>query len=95
MTTVDDYREVWVDDKMPYTVGQNGGTFDTGYNVPNRVELPEARAGKTYQVAIFGINGPISVAPINRILLRDATSRSPTEARCRPAAGLAKIGPSG
>ena len=27
--------------------------------------------GKTYQIAIFAINGPISVSPINRILLRE------------------------
>ncbi len=72
VTTVDDYGEVWVDGKLPYKVGQTGGAIAAGFNAPNRVELPDAKAGKTYQIAIFGINGPISVAPGNRIFLRNA-----------------------
>jgi hypothetical protein len=71
VTTVDDYGEVWVDGKLPRKVGQNGGAIVAGFNAPNRVELPEAKAGQTYQVAIFGINGPISAAPGNWIFLRD------------------------
>jgi hypothetical protein len=71
VTTVDDYGEVWVDGKLPYKVGQNGGAIVAGFNAPNRVELPDPKPGKTYSIAIFGINGPISVAPTNRIFLRE------------------------
>jgi hypothetical protein len=70
-TTVDDYGEVWVDGQLPYKAGQNGGAIVAGFNAPNIVELPDPKPGKTYQIAIFGINGPISVAPINRIFLGD------------------------
>jgi hypothetical protein len=72
VTTVDDYGEVWVDGKLPYGVGQNGGSIVAGFNAPNRVTLPDPKPGKTYQIAIFAINGPISVVPTNRIFLRDA-----------------------
>jgi hypothetical protein len=72
VTTVDDYGEVWIDGKLPYKVGQSGGTIVAGFNAPNRVTLPDPKPGKAYQIAIFGINGPISVAPTNRIFLRDA-----------------------
>ena len=72
VTTVDDYGEVWVDGQLPRRVGQSGGAIVAGFNVPNRVELRDAKAGKTYQIAIFGINGPISAAPGNWIFLRDA-----------------------
>ncbi|HEU5115053.1 MAG TPA: hypothetical protein VFT74_00100, partial [Isosphaeraceae bacterium] len=72
VTTVDDYGEVWVDGKLPYKGGQSGGAIVAGFNAPNRVPLPEPKAGKTYSIAIFGINGPISVAPGNRIFLSKA-----------------------
>jgi gluconolactonase len=71
VTAVDDYGEVWVDGKLPYKVGQNGGAIVAGFNAPNRVELPDPRPGKTYSIAVFGINGPISVSPTNRIFLRE------------------------
>src|SRR5262249_45799213 len=71
VTTVDDYGEVWVDGKLPRTPGQTGGPIVAGFNVPNRVELKDAKAGKTYQIAVFGINGPISAAPGNFIFLGD------------------------
>jgi len=71
VTTVDDYGEIWVDGKLPYTVGQRGGNVVTGFNAPNRVELADPKPGKTYQIAVFGINGPISVGPINRIFLKE------------------------
>lgn len=71
VTTVDDYGEVWVDGKLPFTVGQTGGPIVSGFNAPNRVELADPAPGKTYQIAIFAINGPISVVPTNRIFLRD------------------------
>lgn len=70
-TRVDDYGEVWVDGKLPYKVGQNGGAIVAGFNALNIVELPDPAPGKSYQIAIFGINGPISVSPTNYIFLRD------------------------
>src|SRR5207249_427370 len=63
VTTVDDYGEVWVDGNLPRAAGQTGGSIVAGFNVPNRVELKNPKAGKTYQIAVFGINGPISAAP--------------------------------
>lgn len=68
-TTIDDYGEVWVDGKLPHKVGDTGGPIVAGFNAPNRVELKDARPGKVYQIAVFGINGPISAAPTNWIFL--------------------------
>jgi gluconolactonase len=68
----DDYGEVWVDGKLPRKLGQSGGAVVAGFNAPNRVELMDARPGKIYQVAVFGINGPISAMPSNAIFLREA-----------------------
>ena len=71
VTTVDDYGEVWVDGKLDRKPGMTGGPVVAGFNTPNRVELPEAKAGKTYSIAVFGINGPISATPGNWIFLGD------------------------
>jgi hypothetical protein len=71
-TTVDDYGEIWVDGRLPRTGGQVGGSIVAGFNAPNRVELPDPKPGKVYQIAVFGINGPISAAPGNRIFLHEA-----------------------
>ena len=68
-TTVDDYGEVWVDGNLPRKPGQTGGPIVAGFNTPNRVELKDPAPGKVYQIAVFGINGPISAAPTNRIFL--------------------------
>ncbi len=68
-TTVDDYGEVWVDGKLTYKGGQTGGAVVAGFNAPNRVELKNAEPGRVIQIAVFGINGPISLAPGNRIFL--------------------------
>ncbi|MGE3822429.1 MAG: hypothetical protein AB7I30_23690, partial [Isosphaeraceae bacterium] len=68
-TTVDDYGEVWVDGKLPRKGGDTGGPVVAGFNAPNRLELKDAQPGKVYQIAIFGINGPISAEPGNRIFL--------------------------
>ncbi len=70
-TTVDDYGEVWVDGELPREVGKTGEAIVAGFNAPNRVELKGAEPGKTYQIAVFGINGPISATPGNRIFLSD------------------------
>ena len=69
VTTVDDYGEVWVDGKLPRRGGQSGGSVVAGFNAPNRVALADPKPGKTYSIAVFGINGPISATPPNWIFL--------------------------
>lgn len=72
-TVVDDYAEVWVNGQLPRDFAQNGGSIVAGFNAPNRVLLtPNAVPGQQIQIAIFGINGPISDAPGNFIFLRSA-----------------------
>ncbi len=70
-TTVDDYGEVWVDGALPHKIGKSGEAVVAGFNTPNRVQLKDPKPGKVYQIAIFGINGPISFAPKNYIFLGD------------------------
>ena len=71
---VDDYAEVWVDGEMPLALGLSGGQVVAGFNAPNRVVLTrDARPGDTFQLAVFGINGPISVSPANYIWMRSAS----------------------
>jgi len=41
--------------------------------MPNRVVLAEqVKAGDTFEIAILGINGPISLAPPNPVFFREA-----------------------
>jgi gluconolactonase len=71
---LDDYAEIWVDGKLPIVLGQTGGQLVKGFNAPNRVILTrDARAGQQIQLAIFGVNGPISEPPANFIWVRSAT----------------------
>jgi gluconolactonase len=71
---LDDYAEVWVDGKLPLVLGQTGGQLIKGFNAPNRVVLTsDARPGQQIQLAIFGVNGPISQPPANFIWIRSAT----------------------
>ncbi len=71
---IDDYAEVWVDGKLPLVLGQPGGQLIKGFNAPNRVVLTKnARPGQTIQLAVFGINGPLSNPPGNFIWVRSAT----------------------
>jgi gluconolactonase len=71
---IDDYAEVWVNGELPVALGDTGGRVVGGFNAPNRVILTrEARPGETFQVAVFGINGPISASPRNYIWMRTAT----------------------
>jgi gluconolactonase len=71
---VDDYSEVWVDGHLSTTLGATGGGVVRGWNAPNRVVLTrEAHAGQTFQIAIFGANGPLSEPPPNYIWIRSAT----------------------
>src|SRR5215469_12553681 len=70
---IDDYAEVWVDGKLPAVYGQSGGSVVKGYNAPNRVVIARnVRPGHKVQLAIFGINGPISVSPNNFIWVKSA-----------------------
>jgi gluconolactonase len=71
---VDDYAEVWVDGQLPRPLGQSGGPLVAGYNVPNRMVLGrDVRPGQQFQIAVFGINGPVSEPPANYIWIRSAT----------------------
>src|SRR5207253_3733667 len=71
---IDDYAEVWVNGKQPAALGDSGGPVVAGFNAPNRVVLTDhAQPGETFQIAVFGINGPISTSPHNYIWMRTAT----------------------
>ena len=71
---IDDYAEVWVDGELPLALGDTGGQVVGGFNAPNRVVLTrDARPGQRFQIAVFGINGPISASPRNYIWMRTAT----------------------
>jgi gluconolactonase len=71
---IDDYAEVWVDGELPHALGDSGGPVVGGFNAPNRVVLTDdARAGQRFQLAVFGINGPISASPRNYIWMRTAS----------------------
>jgi gluconolactonase len=71
---VDDYAEIWVDGQLPLVLGQTGGQLVKGFNAPNRVVLTrDAQPGQEIQLAVFGINGPVSNPPVNFIWIRSAT----------------------
>jgi gluconolactonase len=83
---VDDYAEVWVDGALPLSLGRAGGQVVGGFNVPNRVLLGrEVRPGQRFQLAVFGINGPLSASPANYIWIRTATLDFYAADRARPA----------
>jgi gluconolactonase len=72
-TVVDDYAEVWVDGKLERALGQQGGAVVAGWNAPNRVVAGAGiRPGQRIDVAVFAVNGPISVSPENYIWMRSA-----------------------
>ncbi len=72
-TSLDDYAEVWVDGELPRAFAQSGGSVVKGWNAPNRLIVGrDVLPGQTIQLAIFGINGPISAAPTNYIWMRTA-----------------------
>jgi gluconolactonase len=71
---VDDYAEIWVNGQLPRVLGQTGGALVKGFNAPNRVVLTtDARPGQRIQLAILGVNGPLSDPPSNFIWVRSAT----------------------
>lgn len=72
-TAIDDYAEVWVDGELPRALGQRGGSVVGGWNAPNRLVIGRGvKPGQQIQLAIFGINGPISTPPTNFIWMRYA-----------------------
>lgn len=71
---VDDYAEVWVNGRAPFVAGQAGGAAATGWNAPNRVVLTrDARPGEPFQIAVLGLNGPVSAWPDTYIWVCGAT----------------------
>jgi len=72
-TTLDDYAEVWVDGEITRHLGQMGGSVISGWNAPNRLVIGrDVKPGQQIQLAVFGVNGPISNPPTNFIWVREA-----------------------
>ena len=70
---VDDYAEVWINGVLPRTPGRPSPAAIQGFNMPNRLVLGDAaKAGDTFEIAVFAINGPISAAPANFLWFREA-----------------------
>ncbi|HEX9899491.1 MAG TPA: SMP-30/gluconolactonase/LRE family protein, partial [Candidatus Methylomirabilis sp.] len=70
-TSIDDYAEVWVDGELPRGPGQSGGSVVKGWNASNRLVIGrDVTPGRKIQLAVFGINGPISNPPTNFIWMR-------------------------
>jgi gluconolactonase len=83
---IDDHAEVWIDGELPHALGDTGGPVIAGFNAPNRVLLTaDARPGHRFQIAVFGINGPVSASPHNYIWMRTATLDFYAPERARPA----------
>ena len=71
---IDDYSEIWVNGQLPKTFGQSGNGMVKGFNARNRVFLTDnAKPGDQFQIAVFGINGPLADIPDNYIWIRSAT----------------------
>jgi gluconolactonase len=72
-TALDDYAEIWVNGEISRFLGQKGGSVVAGWNAPNRLVIGRnVKAGQKIQLAVFGINGPISNPPTNYIWVREA-----------------------
>jgi gluconolactonase len=72
-TSLDDYAEIWVDSEIPRAAGQSGGSVIKGWNAENRLIIGQGvKPGQTIQLAIFGVNGPISNPPTNYIYMKYA-----------------------
>lgn len=71
---VDDYAEVWVNGRQERAIGDSGTNVVSGFNAPNRVVLTrDARPNERFDLAVFGMNGPVSATPRNYIWVRTAT----------------------
>ncbi|HSQ24883.1 MAG TPA: SMP-30/gluconolactonase/LRE family protein [Pyrinomonadaceae bacterium] len=72
-TSLDDYAEIWVDGELSRALGQTGGSVIAGWNAENHLVVGRnVKPGQQIQLAIFGINGPLSNPPTNFIYLRYA-----------------------
>lgn len=72
-TSLDDYAEIWVDGELSRAPGQSGGSVISGWNATNRLIVGRnVKPGQQIQLAIFGINGPLSNPPTNFIWMRFA-----------------------
>ena len=72
-TSLDDYAEVWVDGELSRALGQSGGSVISGWNAANRLIVGRnVKPGQQIQLAIFGVNGPLSNPPTNFIWMRYA-----------------------
>lgn len=72
-TALDDYAEIWVDGEITRELGQNGGSVVAGWNATNRLVVGRnVKPGQKIQLAVFGMNGPISNPPTNFIWMRFA-----------------------
>jgi gluconolactonase len=72
-TSLDDYAEIWIDGELSRALGQSGGSVVAGWNATNRLVVGRnVKPGQQIQLAIFGINGPLSNPPTNFIYLRYA-----------------------
>jgi gluconolactonase len=72
-TSLDDYAEIWVDGELSRALGQSGGSVIAGWNARNQLVVGRnVKPGQQIQLAIFGINGPLSNPPTNFIYLRYA-----------------------
>ena len=72
-TSLDDYAEIWVDGELSRAFDQSGGSVIKGWNAVNRLIINRSvQPGQKIQLAIFGINGPLSNPPTNYIWMREA-----------------------
>src|SRR5689334_13257921 len=72
-TSLDDYAEVWVDGELARALGQSGGSVIAGWNAQNHLVVGRnVKPGQQIQLAIFGVNGPLSNPPTNFIYIRYA-----------------------
>ena len=72
-TSIDDYAEIWINGELSRAPGQSGGSVISGWNAPNRLIVGrDVKPGQKIQLAIFGVNGPISNPPTNFIWMRYA-----------------------
>jgi gluconolactonase len=70
-TSLDDYAEIWVNGELTRGLGQIGGSVISGWNATNRLIVGRnVKPGQKIQLAVFGINGPISNPPTNFIYMR-------------------------
>ena len=71
---IDDYAEIWVNGELPRAAGRPSPSCIQGFNMPNRLVLGDnvVQPGERYEIAVFGINGPLSAGPANFLWFREA-----------------------